>query len=72
MVFMSSEQQKERGNLESSVKKSVLDHLEYTTEQLELRTAIRPICDAINELGERVKKLEDGMARFLKTKSYDL
>ncbi len=61
MVFMSDEQKTEWENLSNSVRKGVLDHLEHTTEQLELRMAIRLICHAINELGERVKRLEDGM-----------
>lgn len=56
MIFMDKEKQKEWEELDSEVKTSIMKHLHETTEQMEVRVAIRMLCHCINDLNKRLNE----------------
>lgn len=59
LVFMDEEKEKEWNQLPDSEKSFVMEHLKEVTSRMESKVSIELLCHVINELLERVKKLEE-------------
>jgi len=59
LIFMNEEKEKEWEELDPSIKKTCLAHLKETCSMMEHKAAIQLLCHVINEMGERIKRLEE-------------
>lgn len=58
LVFMDKEKEKEWEQLDESHKSFIMKNLRETAMLMESKIAIEMLCHIINELNERIKKLE--------------
>jgi len=59
LIFLNEEKEKEWEELDDSTKKFCLDHLKETCSKMQNKLAIELLCHVINDLSERIKKLEE-------------
>jgi len=59
LMFFDKEKEKEWENLDDSTKKFCLDHLKETCSKMQNKLAIELLCHVINDMSERIKKLEE-------------
>jgi len=59
MILINEEKQKEWDELDQNVKKRITSNLRQSCDMMENKLAIELLCNVINDLNERVRKLED-------------
>lgn len=59
IVFMDKEKEKEWEELDQSQKDFIMGNLRETAMLMESKMAIEMLCHVINDMNERIKKLED-------------
>ncbi len=59
MIFVSEEKEKEWADLEPGLKSSIMSNLRYFADRSENRISIEMLCHVVQELLERVKKIEE-------------
>jgi len=59
LIFMNKEKEKEWEDLQEKEKTFVMNNLRQTASLMESKVAIEMLCHVINELHQRIKKLED-------------
>lgn len=58
IIFMDKDKEKEWEDMDPSVKKHVLAHLESTCSMMENKISIQLLCHVINDLEKRIQELE--------------